>query len=158
MILIWRGWGLLAAVGFFLTVAAVGVLAKVKPLWLSPVAMFCSLLASGVFCVHYGTRWNRPVVRHSLYFLPLQVWGWIYFTLAAGQLLSSLAGILSYGFDQPGRMAQAVLAAVGLGVLTGAAFLVIRSSGRRQRVENLAFEDGMQGRFSVERSGTTVEV
>jgi hypothetical protein len=50
--------------------------------------------------VYCGNRWNRPVVAHSFYFVPLQVWGWVYLALAA---LPAVVGFVG-----------------GVGVLTGA--------------------------------------
>ena len=78
MILIWRGWGLLAVVALFPLLASCAGLVGVEPHWMYLVASAISLLAAGVVCVHFGTRWNRPVVEHSFWFIPLQVWGWIY--------------------------------------------------------------------------------
>lgn len=82
MILIWRGWGLLAVVALFPMLASCAGLATVEPFGLCLFAVLLSLVVAGAVCVYYGNRWNRPVVEHSFYFVPLQVWGWVYLALA----------------------------------------------------------------------------
>lgn len=75
MILIWRGWGLLAVVAIFPLLGSCAGLIDLEPRWLWPAGMALSLLVGGTVCVYFGNRWNRPVVEHSFYFIPLQVWG-----------------------------------------------------------------------------------
>lgn len=83
MILIWRGWGLLAVVALFPLIASCAGLTNVKPDWVMSVAWILSLLIAGLVCVHFGVRWNRPVSHHTFFFLPLQVWGWVYLGLVS---------------------------------------------------------------------------
>jgi hypothetical protein len=75
MILIWRGWGLLAIVALLLPLGScVGLLDTRQGL--AFVLGGLTLLGGGAACWVYGRRWNRPVTEHSLYFIPLQYWGW----------------------------------------------------------------------------------
>lgn len=78
MLLIWRGWGLLAVVSLFPLLASCAGLATVEPFWVCALAVGGSLLLAGTVCVYCGTRWNRGGTGHSFYFIPLQAWGWAY--------------------------------------------------------------------------------
>ena len=62
MILIWRGWGLLAVVMLFPILASCAGLPLVEPQWAFPASLVASLILAGVVCVHFGTRWNRRAV------------------------------------------------------------------------------------------------
>ncbi len=89
MLLIWRGWGLLAVVSLFPLLASCAGLINVESFWIFTLAAAGSLLLAGAVCVHCGTRWNRGGTEHSFYFVPLQVWGWGY--LAAFGLFAVVA-------------------------------------------------------------------
>lgn len=117
MIVIWRGWGLLGFLGLIQFLTAAVFLPDVESRWLFLWAVSAGFVASGLICVHCGTRWNRPVVQHTLYFLRLQFWGWIYLVLAGVFLGGGLGGVLLRGLDRPGGKLQAGLIAVGLGGL-----------------------------------------
>ena len=134
MILVWRGWGLLGTLGFILALATEGFVSNVEYPWLKVLAVSAGFLASGLVCVHCGTRWNRPRVFHSLYGLPLQFWGWVDLVLAGVCLAGGLLGVIREGLDRPGRMTQALAMALGLGLLVGVMALTARST-RRQPVE-----------------------
>lgn len=80
MIFAWRGWGPVAAVAAFVPLAACGGLMDWNPM----VAMVCSgvsLVAGGFACRHYGLRWNQGSGFHSMYWIPLETWGYIYIVL-----------------------------------------------------------------------------
>ena len=86
MILIWRGWGLMAVVALLLPLAVCAGLLEGLP-GLAFTLGGVALAAGGVVCIRYGRRWNREGTEHSLYFVPLQAWGWIY--LAVGGLFTA---------------------------------------------------------------------
>jgi hypothetical protein len=75
MIIIWRGWGLLAAFALVLPLAVCGTLADKAP-GAAPVVAGLALAAGGVWCWVLGRRWNQGVVRHSLYFVPSSTGAW----------------------------------------------------------------------------------
>lgn len=127
MILIWRGWGLLAVVVLFPLLASCGGLTDVEPRWLFQVANALCLLVAGVICVHFGTRWNRPVVEHSFWFIPLQIWGWIYTALAWVFVLSTIASAFQQGIDKPKGTYQLLAGGVGLAVVVVVGLVLIRS-------------------------------
>jgi hypothetical protein len=90
VIFVWRGWGVVAAVATFLPLASCGGLMDWNPM----VALACfgvTLLAGGLACRHYGLRWNQGTGYHSMYWLPLEVWGWIYIVI--GGVFGVLAAI-----------------------------------------------------------------
>jgi hypothetical protein len=66
VILIWRGWGLLAIVALFPLLASCAGLITVEPIWIFMLAASLSLLLAGVVCVYCGARWNRTGVEHVL--------------------------------------------------------------------------------------------
>jgi hypothetical protein len=107
VILIWRGWGLLAIVALFPLMASCAGLSTIEPPWVFLVAAALSLLVAGVVCVHCGLRWNRHGAEHSFYFVPLQVWGWVYLSLVSLLALVAIAGAFKQGLDQPGRLLPA---------------------------------------------------
>jgi hypothetical protein len=103
MVLIWRGWGLLAVVALFPLLASCAGLIIVEPMWIFTLAASLSLLLAGAVCVCCGTRWNRNGTEHSFYCVPLQVWGWVY--LAAISVFAAVAvggGILRIFQPLPG--------------------------------------------------------
>lgn len=138
MIVIWRGWGALA---LFVMVPVVGSCAGLtgrEPGWLLPAALGVTLLAGGAACAYYGTRWNRPFVEHTLYFIPLQVWGWVYIGLvAAAGLATCLTGLaFMTGAAQPGPrpnpngpLYTALSGGVGLAAVA-VGYLVVRAIRR----------------------------
>lgn len=75
MLLIWRGWGLLAVVALFPLLASCAGLLTVEPRWIALLAVSLSLLLGGAVCIYCGMRWNSHGTEHSFYFVPLQVWG-----------------------------------------------------------------------------------
>lgn len=91
VLLIWRGWGLLAVVSLFPLLASCGGLIEVQPKWIFGIATSVSLLFAGAVCIHCGNRWNYQRTEHSFYFIPLQFWGWIYLSFV---LLISLMWFL----------------------------------------------------------------
>lgn len=97
MFLIWRGRGLLALVPAILLLGSCGGLIGFEQRWPMLVGVTASLLIGGAVCVHYGTRWNRRGVEHSLYFIPLQAWGWACLALLA------VPAMLSFGFGAAAR-------------------------------------------------------
>ena len=139
MILIWRGWGLLALVVLFPVLALCAGMDSVAPKLLIPLLIAASLLGGGMACVYYGTKWNRPNIVHTLYFLPLQAWGWFYLTIVAAFSLMSfaggalrLSGILKIdqqklGADKPHPSTVFIIGFVGLVAVVASGALLIRS-------------------------------
>jgi len=127
VILIWRGWGLLALVMLFPLLASCAGLIEARPFWLFELAAGLSLLAAGVVCVHYGTRWNRNGAEHSLYFVPLQAWGWVYLALVALLGPFAIAGTFTQGLDKPGMFGQAIVGAGCVVAVACAVLLLVRS-------------------------------
>ena len=91
MIFVWRVWGPVAQVAAFLPLACCSGLMSISP----PVAILCSALAfvaGGLVCRYYGLKWNQGSGFHSMYWIPLEIWGWIY--IAVG---GSLGGLAAFG-------------------------------------------------------------
>jgi hypothetical protein len=78
----WRGKGPIALACAGLPLAACGGLIDVKPGWLLPVGFLSSLIVSGFICWYLGRRWNKGSGHHSLYYIPLEFWGYIYWGIA----------------------------------------------------------------------------
>lgn len=138
MILIWRGWGLLAVVAFFPVLASCAGLVDLDSKIPLIFAVSGSLLLGGGGCVYFGTRWNRDRENHSLYFVPLQVWGWLYLVGAAGLSLLLLVGVVRAGLGFRHNLPQSNLFGVGLGAII--LFLVVGATyGWRggQRLRNI---------------------
>jgi hypothetical protein len=90
VIFVWRGWGPVAAVAAFLPLISCAGLMDVNPV----LALACfgiTLLAGGLACRYYGRKWNQGTGFHSMYWIPLEVWGWIY--LALGGVFAVLGTI-----------------------------------------------------------------
>jgi hypothetical protein len=92
MIIIWRGWGLLAVAVPAGPLAACGARADVPP-----VLAGLALAAAGAGCWVWGRRWNRGAVRHSLYFVPLQYWGLAYVALGVVFAAAGIGALLRAG-------------------------------------------------------------
>lgn len=90
MILVWRGWGLVAIVALFLPLASCAGFIDTNT-GLAILLGGITLAVGGVACWRFGKKWNREVTEHSLYGVPLQAWGRIY--MAFG-LLFTLMGIV----------------------------------------------------------------
>ncbi len=87
MIFVWRGWGLIALVALFLPLASCAGLMDRNPL-AALLGFGVTLLGGGLACRHYGRKWNQGSGLHMMYWIPLEVWGWIY--IAVGGLFSLL--------------------------------------------------------------------
>ena len=137
-----RGRGLVAVVAAFPALACCAGLADAKPEWLLPAGLFPCLLGAGAACIHLGGEWNRPTVSHSLLYLPLQAWGWLYLSLVAlpaaagwGFILAYAAGAIrpvpgTYDPDRPLYMGVAAAAALGV---VGVVGWRLWRAGRRRR-------------------------
>ncbi len=93
MILVWRGWGPLALAALILPAASCAGLMEYSPI-LSIAAFGVTLLAGGVACVWCGHRWNDGAWDHTLYWLPLQVWGWLYVVIGGLFVALVVAGVV----------------------------------------------------------------
>jgi hypothetical protein len=93
MFIVWRGWGLLAVVAAFLPLASCAGLMDWNPL----IAILCcgsTTVASGMICRHYGRKWNQGSGFHTMYWIPLEIWGWIYIVFGGFLALSSAVELL----------------------------------------------------------------
>jgi hypothetical protein len=77
MIFVWRGWGPIALAGAILPLLLFGWLTKDKSSF-ALAGMGVALLAGGLGCVYLGQKWNQGMGLHSMYGVPLEVWGWGY--------------------------------------------------------------------------------
>src|SRR5262245_22997918 len=92
MIFVWRGWGPLALAVLILPVASCAGLIDYSPVVANALfGMF--LLMGGVTCVHLGRKWNRGSGYHSMYWLPLESWGWVYVFIGVCLVLILVAGV-----------------------------------------------------------------
>lgn len=82
MFVSWRGKGPIALACAGLPLATCGGLTGVKPGWLLGVGILSSLMVSGFICWYLGRRWNKGSGYHSLYYIPLEFWGYIYWGIA----------------------------------------------------------------------------
>jgi hypothetical protein len=129
VILIWRGWGLLAVVALFPLLASCAGLITVEPFWIFTLAAALSLLFAGAVCIYYGSRWNRNGVEHSFYFVPLQVWGWVYLAAVGLFPLAAIGGAIKQGLDKPQWLYQGIAGVGGL-VIVVAIGIALRSVSR----------------------------
>jgi len=88
LIFVWRGWGPLALVVLFLPLASCGGLMGWNP-FVALLGFGLTTFVGGLVCRHYGRKWNQGSGFHTMYWIPLEVWGWIY--IVVGGLFSLLA-------------------------------------------------------------------
>ena len=73
---VWRGWGLIALAGVIGPLLVFG--------WLTKEGSSFALAGMGVvllvlhLCAYLGKKWNQGMGLHSMYGVPLEVWGWGY--------------------------------------------------------------------------------
>ena len=141
MILIWRGWGLAAVVALFPLLASCGGLISIEPFWIWMLAATLSLLLGGGVCVYCGNRWNRDGTEHSFYFIPLQYWGWFYFTASALFPFSVAIGAFTKkGLDMPQRLIYAVTGTLALSLIVGIGLFLFRSGRTKSITDDLERE------------------
>lgn len=91
MIVVWRGWGILAFVAAFLPLAScIGLIE-----WNFGVALFMAgitALIGGILCRYLGRKGNEGGIRHSLYNIPVETWGLVY--MIGGGLLALMSGLI----------------------------------------------------------------
>lgn len=159
MILIWRGWGLLAVVALFPLLASCGGLITVEPKWIFAIVASVSLLLAGAVCIFFGSRWNRDRTDHSFYFIPLQVWGWVYLIILGLQLLvTAVVSIIQVikplpGPPDPNRTNPVYFAAAasfGLIVVVATAWTLILSA-RQESADEAHGDNDAAEEFDSER-------
>ncbi len=127
MLLIYRGWGLLAVVTL-IPLAVSCNLITVEPTWIFMLAASLALVLAGAVCVYCGTRWNRTGVEHSLYFVSLEVWGWVYLAAAGLFALTQIGDAVKQGLDKPQWLHQGIAGVAGLVVVVAAGVALCRST------------------------------
>lgn len=130
MILIWSGRGYLGVAVLIPVVASCAGLPTVEPFWVFLCVLAVSFLLAGVVCVYFGTRWNWFATKHTLYFIPLQMWGWVYFSLFPLIGAATVLGAIKQGIDTPRGLYQAVGGAGCLILSGGVGYLLIRWTRR----------------------------
>jgi hypothetical protein len=124
--IIWRGYGFLAIV---MLVPFVGSFAVFGDM-LQPRAFFLalagSLLLGGFVCIYAGILLNRDSYEHTLYFIPLQVFGWLYLGFCAFVAGAAILGAFMKGLAQPDRLNQAIAGGATLIVVAGVAILAVK--------------------------------
>lgn len=138
MIFIWRGWGLLAFFVLIPLLASCGGLIELEPSWVFIIAVSLSLLFAGAVCVYCGIRWNRYGVEHSLYFVPLEAWGWIYLAFAGLMAFAAVGGAIRQGFDKPRFLYQGIAGAASLAVVVGLSLLLPKLARTRTDTQDSA--------------------
>jgi hypothetical protein len=78
MILIWNGLGILALAALVPPVLLFFLFESKGQHGLAHLSAGLALIAGGLGCVVLGRMWNREGTQHSLYFVPLQGWGYAY--------------------------------------------------------------------------------
>src|SRR5262245_52712077 len=78
MILIWNGLGIIALGVLVPAVFLYGLFARKGQHGLGFLMAGLTLLGGGIGCVILGRMWNREGTEHSLYWVPLQGWGYAY--------------------------------------------------------------------------------
>lgn len=94
MFLEWRGNGLIAlSVLVFMCIPCVSLIGdKYQPVgWLIGGVIG---LIGGPLCIRYGRRWNETGTYHSMYWVPLQGWGYIFLALAIFLLVAGAVGFV----------------------------------------------------------------
>jgi hypothetical protein len=90
MYVIWRGWGPLALAVLILPAASCSGLTA----WNPPVAFLAfgtTLAGGGWVCRHFGRKWNQGSGKHMMYWVPLEIWGGLYYGI--GLLVVGLCAV-----------------------------------------------------------------
>jgi hypothetical protein len=74
----------------FLPLASCGGLTDYNPM-LALLCLGLSAIAGGIVCRHFGLKWNQGSGFHMMYWIPLEIWGWIY--IVGGGLFGILAAV-----------------------------------------------------------------
>jgi hypothetical protein len=79
----------MAMIGSFLPLASCAGLMDWNPL-VALLGAGLAAFAGGLACRHYGLKWNQGTGFHMMYWIPLEIWGWVY--MIGGGLFGLLAG------------------------------------------------------------------
>ncbi|HEY1065037.1 MAG TPA: hypothetical protein VGE52_02970 [Pirellulales bacterium] len=78
MFIVWSGAGILAFLAGCVPIFTFALLVDRHPTF--GLNLACAIaIAEGVALRHYGIRWNSEQRVHTLYWIPLEYWGWFYF-------------------------------------------------------------------------------
>lgn len=75
MLFAWRGRGVLGLVALMLPLASCAGLMDTSPVWAMTLGGV-SLFGGGLACYLIGRKWNRGRGIHTMYWAPLENWGW----------------------------------------------------------------------------------
>ncbi|HEX3148187.1 MAG TPA: hypothetical protein VHR66_08880 [Gemmataceae bacterium] len=137
MFLIWRGRGLLAVVALFPMLISIISFIGLDSLGPCMIATEVSLILGGAVCVTCGMKWNRPRFVHDFWFIPLQIWGWIYLAVVAITAGFSVFGAIGQGLDRPRMVLQAAGGVITLLAASGAGALAVRLAGDGSGITDL---------------------
>jgi len=88
--LVWRGWGPLALASLILPTALLAIVIQ----WSIPAAMLSygiAAVVAGAVCIYCRNEWNQGSGEHMMYWIPLEIWGWLWIVLGA---VLSITGIV----------------------------------------------------------------
>lgn len=129
--IVWRGFGLVAF-GLLVAILAscVGIISA-EPKWIGCVALVFSSLAGGIVCFLFATRFYQKGFDHTLYGIPLEVWGCFYFGLAC--LITLCFGLMAFDGQKRTDLERIMLVVgvIGFPVSAGTGILFIRSYRRK---------------------------
>ena len=95
MFIVWRGNGLLAlaVLAAMCTPCVAGIGQKYESVGALIGGLFG--LVGGVLCIRFGRRWNQAGIYHSMYWVPLQGWGYIVLVLAIFGLVTGSVKLIN---------------------------------------------------------------
>jgi hypothetical protein len=124
----WRGYGLVALAVMIPILASCAV----QPIWVSFGAFAFSLLFAGVICFLCATRYYEKGFDHTLYSIPLELWGCFYLGLVCLLAFTPiLCAVVVQDQDDSERIMWAVVGVVGFLFACVTSILVIRSYRRK---------------------------
>ena len=89
-ILVWRGRGIFALASLILPTLLLAIVIN----WSMSAAILCygiGAVVAGIACVYFGGEWNQGSGEHMMYWIPLEIWGWIWGLLG---IVMSIVGVV----------------------------------------------------------------
>jgi hypothetical protein len=95
MFIVWQGNGIVAMAALAaMCIPCVSAIGDKKDM---PIGAFVGGVFGAVgawLCIRYGRRWNHAGTAHSMYWIPLQAWGYIIGVFAAFGLVTGTVGLV----------------------------------------------------------------